>query len=298
MSNTSKIQVICIASGKGGVGKTVIAVNLAVALQRMGKHVMLLDCDLDMANAHIALGTQCDHNLSHFLSGEKTLQEIAVTTRSGVRLVPGASGLKHMAAISQLQAASIVQAFSALEEELDYLIVDISAGISPPTLAFMVACPRRFIVVRDDPLSIADAFATIKVLVQDYGLSEIYLLPNGMCSQQDGELLFNRIDRACANFLNQSIHYIGTIKQDRDILLALKKCQSVLESAPKSLCAKDFKRLALLTEALEPISYASGVLEFFIERLVKENTFTRNSEALQVSRNEFASSAVPNGKYH
>ena len=186
MTKTSTTQVICIASGKGGVGKTVIAVNLAVALQDMCKRVMLLDCDLDMANAHIALGTKCDYNLSHFLNGEKTIEEITVTTRYGVRLVPGASGLKHMAAISQLQAASIVQAFSTLDEELDYLIVDISAGISPSTLAFMVACPRRFIVVRDDPLSIADAFATMKVLIEDYGLNEIYLLPNGMSSQRVG----------------------------------------------------------------------------------------------------------------
>jgi len=288
MQITTQTQVICIASGKGGVGKTVIAVNLAVALHRMGQRVMLLDCDLDMANAHIALGTQCDHNLSHFLSGEKTLQEITVTTRAGVRLVPGASGLKRMADISQVQAASIVQAFSSFEERIDYLIVDLSAGISPATLAFMVACPRRFVVVRDDPLSIADAFATMKVLIQDYGLSEIYLLPNGMKSQQDGKLLFDRINRACTRFLCQSIKYIGTIEHDADILLALQKCQSVQESAPNSLATENFGRLACSTKALEPISYAAGVIEFFIEKLVQENTFTRNTQALQVRHSDFA----------
>jgi len=298
MTNISKTQVICIAGGKGGVGKTVIAVNLAVALQRMGKRVMLLDCDLDMANAHIALGTQCEHNLSHFLSGKKTLQEITVTTRSGVQLVPGASGLKHMAAISQLQAVSIVQAFSTLKEELDYLIVDISAGISPSTLAFMVTCPRRFIVVRNDPLSIADAYATMKILMQDYGLSEIYLLPNGMKSQQDGRFLFERINRACAHFLSQSIRYIGTIEHDDDILLALQQCQSVIESNPNSLGTKNFKRLAALTAALEPISYTSDVLKFFIERLVREDLGTEQYNGPQVNLTDFAKGDILTSIHH
>lgn len=269
-------QVICIASGKGGVGKTVIAVNLAVALQRMGKRVMLLDADLNMANAHIALGAQCAWNISHLLRSEKTLKEIIVTTRSGVRLVPGASGLQGMAAISQMQAASIVQSFSTLEEDIEYLIVDIAAGISPSTLAFMVACPQRFIVVRDDPLSIADAFATIKFLMQDCALNEIYLLPNGMNSQQEGRLLFDRINRACARFLSQSIHYVGTVEHDEDILSALKKYQSVIEFSPNSVGTKNFNRLAVTTAELEPISYPSGVLEFFIERLVKKNSLARS----------------------
>ena len=281
MKTASSTQVICIASGKGGVGKTIVAVNLAVALQRNGKRVMLLDCDLDMANAHIALGAQCEYNLSHFLSGEKTLQEIAVTTRAGIRLVPGASGLKKMANISQLQAASIVRAFNTFEEELDYLIVDLSAGISSATLAFMVACPRRFIVVRDDPLSIADAFATMKVLMQDFGMTEIYLLPNGMKSQEDGKLLFDRIDRACGHFMFRSINYIGTIEQDINIMLALRKYQSVFESAPNSLGADDFRRLASLTESLEPIIYASNVLEFFIERVANDEKLASNSYSLK-----------------
>jgi flagellar biosynthesis protein FlhG len=228
MNKLSRTQVIGIASGKGGVGKTTVSVNLAVALQLMGERVMLLDADLGLANAQIALGCRCDYNLSHFLSGEKTLQEIVITTRAGVRLVPGASGMQEMAALGELQAASIVQAFSELEDDIDYLIVDMAAGISPAVLAFMGACPRRFIVVRDDPSSIADAYGTIKVLIQDHGLDEIYLVPNGMHSQQEGQVLFERINQVCARFLNHSVKYLGTIEHDELILAALKKYQSVL----------------------------------------------------------------------
>jgi len=263
-------QVIGIASGKGGVGKTTVSVNLAVALQAAGERVMLLDADLGLANAQIALGTPCPFNLSHFLAGQKTLAEITVTTRHGLRLVPGASGMYEMAGINQVQAASIVQAFSELEDELDYLIVDMAAGISPAVMAFMQACPRRFIVVRDDPSSIADAYGTIKVLRQDFGVEEIYLLPNGMTSEQDGHMLYERINQVCARFLGRGIQYIGSIEHDELVLSALKKYQSVLEFAPGSAGARDFRRLADAITNLPETGQASGGLQFFMERLVPQ----------------------------
>jgi MinD-like ATPase involved in chromosome partitioning or flagellar assembly len=120
------------------VGKTTVSVNLAVALQAQGERVMLLDADLGLANAQIALGTPCPSNLSHFLAGQKSLAEIIVTTRSGVKLVPGASGMQEMAGINPLQAASIVQAFSGLEDDVDHLIVDMAAGIAPSVMSLMM----------------------------------------------------------------------------------------------------------------------------------------------------------------
>ena len=168
MNTQSPAQVIGIASGKGGVGKTTVSVNLAVALAAMGKRVMLFDADLSLANAQIALGCRATYNMSHFLSGEKRLDEIVVTTRQGVMLVPGASGLQDMAALNELQMARIVQEFSTLEGQIDYLIVDMAAGISPMVMTLLSACSRRFVVVQDDPSSIADAYGTIKVMWQDH----------------------------------------------------------------------------------------------------------------------------------
>ena len=171
----------------------------------------------------------------------------------------------------QLRLANgrIVQAFSALEDEIDYLIVDMAAGISPSVLAFMAACQRRYIVVRDDPSSIADAYGTIKVLIQDYDLNEIYIIPNAVASQAEGQNLFRRINQVCAQFLNYTTHYLGAIEYDDQILAAHRKYEPVMEFAPGSNSARDFKRLAKSIAQMPPTGTVSGGMQFFVERLVR-----------------------------
>ncbi len=263
-------EVIGIASGKGGVGKTTLSTNLAVALTMMNKKVMLLDGDLGLANAQIALGCKTQYNLSHVIAGEKTLKEIIVTSRQGVLLVPGASGVHEMAAISPAITAGIVQAFSELDDDIDYLILDAAAGIAPSVLAFMEACQRRFIVVKDEPSSIADAYGIIKVMTRDLELDEIYLIPNMVESQAAGAQLYRRVNEVCDRFLGKTLQYLTSIESDEMILAALKKYQSVMEFAPGSAGARDYRRLADAITHLPTISHASGGLQFFMERLVRQ----------------------------
>ena len=269
MLKTVPTQIIGIASGKGGVGKTTVSVNLAVMLASMGKKVMVFDADLGLANAQLAMGCRTPYNFSHVLSGEKTVNEIIIEGPMGVKLVPGASGIQHMASLSQAETAGIIQAFSDIEEDLDYFIVDLAAGLSDTVMTFLRACQHRFIVLKNEPSSIADAYATIKVLIQDHGLDEIYLVPNGVGSAQEGYQLFERINQVCARFLNRTVRYLGSIENDELILAALKKYQPVSEFAPGSAGARDFRRLAEAVRQLEPIEEASGGLQFFVERLVK-----------------------------
>lgn len=270
MSTTKPTQVIGIVSGKGGVGKTTVAVNLAVALAAKGCRVMLFDADLSLANAQILLGCRAQFNMSHFLSGEKTLADIMVKTRQGVMLIPGASGLQEMADLNELQMARIVQEFSSLDDQIDVLIVDLPAGISPSVMTLLSACSRRFVVVQDDPSSIADAYGTIKVMMKDHGLNEIHLIPNAVDSQAHGQLLFDRINQVCARFLEQTIHYLGSVERDEQILQSLKKFQSVLEYAPSSAAARDFRRLAEATQSLPVLNELSGGIQFFVERLAQK----------------------------
>ena len=269
MSQPRKTEVIGVASGKGGVGKTTVSINLATALSQQGHRVMLFDADLGLANAQIALGARAEYNLSHFLNGQKTLAEIVLTTRQGIRLIPGASGVQELAGLTPVQAASIVQSFSEVADDIDYLIVDVAAGISPSVLAFLAACQRRFIVVKDAPSSIADAYGTIKVLSQQMDLDEIYLLPNMVGSQAEGWKLYQRLNDVCVRFLGNTIHYLTSIEADELVLAALKKYQSVLEMAPGTAASRDFRRLAEVCTQLRPIEHASGGLQFFMERLIQ-----------------------------
>ncbi len=262
-------QVIGIASGKGGVGKTTVSVNLAVALHALGRKVMLFDADLSLANAQIALGCRAPYNMSHFLSGEKKLDEIIVTTRQGIKLVPGASGLQDMAALSEVQIARIVQEFSSLNDQMDYLIVDMAAGISPMVMSLLAACSLRFVVVRDDPSSIADAYGTIKVMVQDHQLQDIFLIPNAVDTEPEGYKLYERINQVCARFLDKSVKYLGSIENDELVLESLKKYQAILEYAPGSAASRDFRRLAVSADQLPKPDHASGGIQFFLERLVQ-----------------------------
>jgi flagellar biosynthesis protein FlhG len=267
MSQKKMTQVIGITSGKGGVGKTTIATNIAVGLVNRGHKVMLFDADLGLANAQLAVGCRADFNFSHVLSGEKSLKEIVVTTRQGIRLVPGASGIQQMASLGALESAGIIQAFSEIDEDIDYLIVDTAAGIADSVITFMRAVQRRLIVICDEPSSIADAYGMIKVLALEHDLNEIYLVPNMVETQADGKLLYRRVDDVCQRFLGLTIGYLHSITNDPHILDSLRKYQSVLEFAPGGSAARDFRQLALAIERQDPIAGASGGIQFFVERL-------------------------------
>ena len=270
MSSRASTQIIGIASGKGGVGKTTVSVNLAVMLASMGNKVMLFDADLGLANAQLALGCRTPFNFSHVLSGEKTVKEIIIDGPMGVKLVPGASGIQHMASLNQAETAGIIQAFSDIEEELDYFIVDLAAGLSDTVMTFLRACQHRFIVLKNEPSSIADAYGTIKVMIQDYQLDNIALIPNGVFSQDEGERLYGSINSVIQNFLGNRVDYLHSITQDEMVLRAIKASQPLVSFAPSSIASRDFRALGKAVDNLDKNVQMSGGLQFFIERLATQ----------------------------
>jgi flagellar biosynthesis protein FlhG len=267
-SSTTAPQVIGIASGKGGAGKTTVSVNLAVALAQRGHRVMLLDADLGMANAQIALGVNTPWNISHVLHGHKSLADIVVRTPQGVHLIPGASGLRDIAALDVPHIAAIVRLLDTLQTPIDYLIVDVAAGIAPPVLTFLGACQRRFVVLYDQPASIADAYSLIKVMVKEQHLDEIHLISNMVATPLEGELLFRHMNDVSTRFLGHSLRYLGAIQHDDQVIAAQRKYQSILEFSPGSRSAADFRRLATAVEDLPPIERTPSGLQFFMQRMV------------------------------
>ena len=195
MVKPEPVRVIAVTGGKGGVGKTNVSVNLGIGLAELGRRVLLLDADLGLANVDVMLGLHAEHNLSHVLNGERSLEEILVEGPRGMRVVPGASGLQHMSELSPTEHAGLIHAFSEVANSVDVLIIDTAAGISDLVVSFSRAAQEQIVVVCDEPASITDAYAIIKLLNREHGVSRFHILSNMVRSVQEGRGLYNKMCR-------------------------------------------------------------------------------------------------------
>lgn len=264
------VRVIAIASGKGGVGKTNVSVNLGIALSKLGNRVLLMDADMGLANVDIMLGLQTKYNLSHVLDGEKTLKEVMVDAPGGLKIIPAASGVKRMAQLSPMENAGIINAFSELDGILDVLMIDTAAGIADSVVSFCRASQEVIVVVNDEPASMTDAYALIKVLSREYNLSNFKLLANMVRSDKHGRMLYEKFSQVCEQFLDVSIDYLGTVPFDYDLRDAIQKQMPVTISKPMSESATAFRQIAQTIESWPIPSGVTGYLQFFVESLFQK----------------------------
>jgi len=262
------VHVIAVTGGKGGVGKTSICANVGIALSRRGHEVMLLDADLGLANVEVLLGLRSERNLSHVLKGDASLEEIIIRGPAGMRIVPGASGIARMANLSVAEQAGLVQAFSEILGPVDYFLIDTAAGISTDVINFNRAAQEVVVVVCDEPASITDAYALIKVLSRDQGVERFHIVANMVASEQEGRELYNKMWAVTDRFLDVVLRYLGAIPNDEYVRRAVRKQQAVTEAFPRSPSAVGFSRLAAAIEGWPRPQVVSGHLEFFMERLV------------------------------
>jgi flagellar biosynthesis protein FlhG len=269
MINPEPVRVIAVTGGKGGVGKTNISANLGVALQELGRRVMLLDADMGLANLDVVLGLHAKLNLSHVMQGESSLEDIIVTGPKGMKVVPGASGIQRMAEMSPAENAGLIHAFSEVANDIDVLLIDTAAGISDLVISFSRAAQEQIVVVCDEPASITDAYAIIKLLNREHGISRFRILANMVKSVQEGRDLYNKMCRVTDQYLDVMLSYMGSIPYDEQLRKAVRSQKPVVEAFPRSRVAQAFKNLAKKADNWPVPTGVSGDLQFFVERLIQ-----------------------------
>ena len=269
MASKKPVQVIAVSSGKGGVGKTNVSVNLSLAMVEAGQRVLLMDADLGLANVDLLLGLRSEYNLSHVISGERSLEEVVVDGPEGLKIIPAASGMQMMSELSPGEHAGVIRSFSDLSMPLDVLVVDTAAGISDGVVSFVKASNEVIVVVCNEPTSLTDAYALIKVMSEDHGIQKFNILANSVRDPQEGIKLFKKLSRVTDYYLDVTLNFIGAVPYDEYLVKAVKKQHAVLQSFPQSPSSIAFRKIARTVMSWPVPQSASGHLEFFVERLIK-----------------------------
>lgn len=269
MQQNSQIKVIAVSGGKGGVGKTNVSLNTSIALAQQGKRVLVLDADLGLANVDVMLGLRVKRNLSHVLSGECELDDIIIEGPAGINIIPATSGTQSMVDLTPSEHAGLIRAFSDMNTKFDILIVDTAAGISDMVLSFARAAQDVLLVVCDEPTSITDCYALMKLLSRDHDVFKFKVVANMVRSPKEGQQLFAKLSKVSERFLDVALELVAVVPFDENIRKSVRKQQAIVEAFPDSPAAKAFKLLAGKITKWPVPHHPSGHLEFFIEQLLE-----------------------------
>lgn len=240
----TKAKVITISSGKGGVGKTSTATNLALSLSILGQKVCVFDADTSLANINILLGIHPEFTLQHLLKGEKTLNEIIIDGPRGLKVIPGATGIAEYASLSADQRNILLTALDKLQHEFDYLIIDTAAGIGDDVLNFINASQFPIVVITPEPTSLTDSFSLLKVLKRSGFKRKSYILVNMAMDFKNSQTIYKRFESAVKKYIDVDISYLGFVQVDETIISSVSlQCPAVLLS-PDCIASKCFKTLA------------------------------------------------------
>lgn len=273
---SDSVRTIAVSGGKGGVGKTNVSVNLALSLLKSGKSVMLMDADLGMANVDVMLNLKPERDLYHVVTGQCPLDDIIIEGPGGLKIVPASSGVGKMAELSSIEQGNLVRAFDMLQQQVDVLIIDTAAGISNSVINFSKACQEVVVVVCDEPASLTDAYALMKVLNQEHGIKRFQVLANMVTDIEQGRLLYSKLVNVADIYLNVSIGFLGSIPMDEKLREAIRVQTPVAEQFPNSASSLAFQRLAKTINELPVLPPTTGNLEFFVGRVAgNENATAR-----------------------
>jgi flagellar biosynthesis protein FlhG len=265
----SRPRVFAVTSGKGGVGKTNVVGNLAVACQRMGKKVLVLDADLGLANLDIIFGINPEHNIGETIRGEQELSKVIVKGPEGVAVIPASSGVQELSHLSEGQKVNLLSEFDTLNKMFDLLLIDTGAGISSNVIFFNLAAEERLVVVSPEPTSITDAYAVMKVLYFNHGIKDFLLLSNMVKDEHQGRMVYENLSRVVSKFMRGvSIDYAGSIPWDDLLQKGVRRREPVVCCYPESPSSRSFKALAGFLLKYETEKPTDGNIKFFLKRLM------------------------------
>ena len=234
-----------------------------------------MDADMGLANIDVLLGLSPKLNLSHVMNGECALEDTIIDGPSGIRIVPASSGVAAMSDLTPAQNAGIIRSFSELTQPVDTLIIDTAAGLSDSVVSYLRAAREVIIVVCDEPASITDAYAMIKVMHRDYNLDRFHVLANQAHGIQQGRELYMKLARVSERYLDVALDYLGSIPYDESLKKAVQKQKCVIDTFPRSPSSMAFRQIAKKTKDWPVPKTMEGHLEFFIERLINYSAETQ-----------------------
>jgi len=257
------IRTLSITSGKGGVGKTTLTVNLAYYLSMLGKKVLILDGDMSLANVDIFLKKTPDQTLNDFFAGDCTLPEITVKYSKNIHILPGASGIFEMTQLNAFQKKMLIDGVSQMEGQYDYLLIDTASGISDEVLYLSGAAQEIYVVIQPDPASLTDSYALMKLLHQRYKTKAFSIIANQVLNDQEGTNLFQRMNNVTSKFLNVNLHYAGFVPFDLKLRQATHKQELISAYAPQCLSSLSLRQIAGNIEKSTVREECHGGLQFF-----------------------------------
>ncbi len=261
-------RVYAITSGKGGVGKTAVVANIAVALARNGKKVLILDADLGLANIDVVFGLAPKYNLNHFFSGEQQLPDILIEGPSGVKILPAGSGIQNFTRLYSRQKLRLLEGLDLLHNQFDFVLIDTEAGISENVTYFNTAAQEILVVTTPEPTAITDAYALMKLLSTQFHEKRFNLIVNQI--QDEGEALdvFRKLTMVSNRYLDISIDYLGSIPHDRQMIDSIRKQKVIVELFPNSKTSLAFSALAAELCSEQSMIEPKGSIQFFWKRLL------------------------------
>jgi len=265
-----RIRVISVTSGKGGVGKTSVVANLAQALGQMGQRVLVLDADLGLANLDVMLGLNPRYTIDHLLRGEKSLEEILIQGPGGFQLLPAASGIPELTDLDNSQRLLLLDELDALKDRFDVLLIDTGAGISSNVMYFNYAATEKIVLVTNEPTSLTDAYALIKVLTSRYQQKRFKVLVNAARNAEEANRIYRHLSLVVDQFLGSpSLDYLGWIPFDRQMPASVRKQKTVIDQFPDAEASRQILNLAKTLLANHDGLLLEGDIRFFWQKFLE-----------------------------